>query len=195
MPGELSIDREHSAVLIMDYQTTIVAGYGTDQAALLRRAEDVLKAAREAKLPVIYVVVGFRPGYPEVSPRNATFSSIKQAGRLVPGESGSEIHSSVAPQAGDLTVVKHRTGAFSGTDPEMILRAKGVDTLILFGIATSGVVLSTVRYAADSDYRLVVVKDCCSDQDAEVHNCLTGKIFPRQATVITAEELIRALQR
>jgi hypothetical protein len=101
MPEELSIDREHSAVLIMDYQTTIVAGYGTDQAALLRRAGDVLKATREAKLPVIYVVVGFRPGYPEVSPRNATFSSIKQAGRLAPGESGSEIHSSVAPQTGD----------------------------------------------------------------------------------------------
>jgi nicotinamidase-related amidase len=195
MPEALSIDREHSAVLIMDYQATIVAGYGTDQAALLRRAGDVLKAAREAKLPVIYVVVGFRPGYPEVSPRNATFSSIKQAGRLAPGEGGSEIHSSVAPQAGDLTVVKHRTGAFSGTDLEMILRAKGVDTLILFGIATSGVVLSTVRYAADSDYRLVVVKDCCSDQDSEVHNCLVGKIFPRQATVITSEELIRALQR
>jgi nicotinamidase-related amidase len=77
----------------------------------------------------------------------------------------------------------------------MILRAKGFDTLILFGIATSGVVLSTVRYATDLDYRLVVVKDCCSDQDPEVHNCLAGKIFPRQATVITSEELIRALQR
>jgi nicotinamidase-related amidase len=94
-----------------------------------------------------------------------------------------------------LTVVKHRTGAFSGTDLEMILRAKGVDTLILFGIATSGVVLSTVRYAADSDYRLVVVTNCCSDQDPEVHNCLVGKIFPRQATVVTSEEVIWALQR
>ena len=91
MAEELSIDHKHSAVLIMDYQTAIVTGYGTDQAALLHRAADVLKVAREAELPVIYVVVGFRPGYPEVSSRNMSFSTIKQAGSLAAGESGSDI--------------------------------------------------------------------------------------------------------
>lgn len=77
-------------------------------------------------------------------------------------------------------MIKHRMGAFSSTDLDMILRANGIQTLVLSGIATSGVVLSTLRYAAD--YRLVVVKDCCSDCDEEVHRVLLDKVFPRQAT-------------
>lgn len=75
----------------------------------------------------------------------------------------------------------------------MILRANDIETLVMFGIATSGVVLSTLRHAADADYRLVVLKDCCSDRDAEVHRVLVEKVFPRQAKVITAAEFIAAL--
>ncbi len=75
----------------------------------------------------------------------------------------------------------------------MILRAQDIETLVMFGIATSGVVLSTLRYAADADYRLIVVKDCCSDRDPEVHRVLTEKVFPRQAGVITAAEFIATI--
>ena len=75
MAEKLTIDRKRCAILIMDYQTRIVAGFGTDQEALLRRSAEVLNAARAAALPVIYVVVGFRPDYPEISPRNLTFST------------------------------------------------------------------------------------------------------------------------
>ena len=84
--------------------------------------------------------------------------------------------------------------AFAGSDLEVLLRAKGVDTLVLAGIATSGVVLSTLRQAADADYGLVVVKDCCADGDEEVHRVLTEKIFPRQAQVVTATEAIAAFE-
>jgi len=193
MSERLSIDHKRSAVLIMDYQTAIVAGYGTDQEALLRRVAEVLAAARKIGLPVIYIVVSFRAGHPEVSSRNSLFAAMKQAGRFASGDTGAEIHPAVAPRPGDVTVMKHRVGAFSGTDLDMILRANDVETLILFGIATSGVVLSTVRHAADADYRLIVIKDCCSDRDPEVHTCLADKVFPRQATVITADEFLQAL--
>jgi nicotinamidase-related amidase len=74
------------------------------------------------------------------------------------------------------------------------LRAKEIDTLVLFGIATSGVVLSTLCYASDSDYRLVVLKDCCTDRDAEVHACLVDKAFSRQAAVVTANESLESLK-
>ncbi len=84
--------------------------------------------------------------------------------------------------------------AFAGTDLEMILRANDIETLIVFGIATSGVVLSTVRHASDADYRLVVIKDCCADMDAEVHACLIDKVFPRQATVLSASEFLEELK-
>jgi nicotinamidase-related amidase len=75
----------------------------------------------------------------------------------------------------------------------MVLRANGVETLVLAGIATSGVVASTIRHAADADYRLVVVSDCCADPDPEVHRVLTEKVFGRPATVTTAETVIGAL--
>jgi len=65
---------------------------------------------------------------------------------------------------------------------------------VLLGIATSGVVLSTLLNAADLDYRLVVIKDCCADLDQDVHACLIDKISPRQATVLSATEFAEALK-
>ena len=144
-------------------------------------------------MTVIYVVVGFRPGFPEISPQNMAFSAIKGSGRFVPGDPSLEIHPAVMPLEGEVVVTKHRVGAFAGTDLEMVLRAKRIDTLLLAGIATSGVVLSTVRYAADADYRLVIADDCCSDMDAEVHRVLCEKVFPRQATVASAETIVQAI--
>jgi nicotinamidase-related amidase len=191
MPEKLPIDRSRSAVLIMDYQAGIVGGYATDQDTLLKKAGRVLTQARRAGIKVVYIALGFRPAYPEVSPRNAIFSAIKESGRFMGAEA--EIHPAVAPQPGDITVLKHRVGGFAGTDLDMILRANGIETLVLFGIATSGVVLSTVRHAADADYRLIVLRDCCSDQDPEVHRCLLDKVFPRQAMVITSDEFLQAL--
>jgi len=64
---------------------------------------------------------------------------------------------------------------------------------VLFGIATSGVVLSTTLAAADADYRLFIVKDCCADLDPAVHACLIEKVFPRSATVLASDELLRML--
>ncbi len=75
----------------------------------------------------------------------------------------------------------------------LVVAANNIETLVLLGYATSGVVLSTTRYAADSDYRIIMVEDCCSDQDAEVHDFLTQRIFPRQSEVVQSEEVIKAL--
>jgi nicotinamidase-related amidase len=191
--NKFSIDRTASALLVMDFQAAIVEGYATDKDALLNRMAKLLQAARGAGILVIYVVVGFRPGFPEVSDRNLSFSTIKQSGRFAAGDPSTAIHRAVAPNPGEIVVTKHRVGAFAGTDLDMILRAHGIDTLLLTGIATSGVVLSTIRHAADSDYRLVVIRDCCSDADSEVHRVLVEKVFPRQASVVSAEEVIRAL--
>jgi nicotinamidase-related amidase len=91
-------------------------------------------------------------------------------------------------------VVKHRVSPFVGTDLETLLRANGIDTLVLAGVHTSDVVLSTVRHAGDLDYRLVVVRDCCADPDREVHDMLLSRVFPRQATVTSAALLCDAIR-
>lgn len=193
MTNQISLDRKATALLVMDFQTLIVDGYAADKDALLDRTAKLLEAARAARMTVIYVVVGFRPGFPEVSDRNMSFRAAKEAGRFAAGDAGVEIHPALAPRAGDVVVTKHRVGAFTATDLDMILRANGIETLVLTGIATSGVVLSTLRHAADADYRLLVVGDCCSDKDAEVHRVLIEKVFPRQAVIVSADEIIGAL--
>ena len=71
----------------------------------------------------------------------------------------------------------------------------GIDTLVLAGVHTSGVVLSTVRHAGDLDYRLIVVRDCCADPDAEVHAMLLDSVIAKQAAVVTTAELAGAVPR
>ncbi len=179
-----------TALLVMDVQEGIVERFEA-AAPYLERLRAAISAARGAGVPVIYVRVAFRPGFPEVSPRNRSFSAIKErSASLAKGA----IHPALAPEEGDVIVTKLRTSAFTGSHLEVLLRAQGIQTLVLTGIATSGVVLSTLREAADRDYRLEVLSDGCLDADAEVHRVLTEKVFPRQADVISIDEWVRRLQ-
>lgn len=100
-----------------------------------------------------------------------------------------QVDERVAPHEGDITVRKVRVGPFGTTDLDVLLRDRGVDTLIFAGISTSGVVLSTVRDAHDRDYRLLVLADACADREADVHSFLVERIFPRQAEVIEVADL------
>jgi nicotinamidase-related amidase len=180
----------------MDYQAGIVAAYAANDHAMLERAASLLADARELSIPVIHIRVGFRAKLPEISPRNLLFAALKdspQHRRLFEGNSG-DIHPALGPHADDIIITKHRVSAFAGTDLEMILRAKEIDTLVLFGIATSGVVLSTLLHASDTDYRLIVIKDCCADADPDVHACLLDKIFSRRAAVMSAAEFREELK-
>jgi nicotinamidase-related amidase len=169
----------------MDVQTGIVARYA-QTGDYLEQLNTAITAARAASIPVIYVVVTFRQGYPEISPKNKSFSTIKQ--RLSTPMTTVEIPPAIAPQPTDIVVTKRRVSAFSGSDLEVILRAQGISHLVLCGIATSGVVLSTLREAADKDYQLTVLSDCCVDLDEEVQRVLLSKVFPRQADVVQASE-------
>ena len=174
-----------SALLVMDVQNAVVHRYPDPD--YLPRLRTAIEAARVAAVPVIYVVVGFRPGFPEVSPRNKMFGPM--AGRTAAGDDrATEVHAEVTPGPADLIVTKRRVSAFAGSDLELLLRSRQIDHLILTGIATSGVVLSTLRQAADLDYRLTVLSDACLDDDPEVHRVLTEKVFPTQADVKTTKE-------
>jgi len=185
-----ALDPKHTAMLSMDLQAGIVSIY-TRNDELVTRAGALLQNGRAAGLTIVHVKVGFRAGLPEIHPRNMMLGAIKDSPahqKLFTGEAGT-IHEAVAPIEDEPVVTKSRVSAFAGTDLELLLRANEIDTLVLFGIATSGVVLATALTAADADYRLFIVKDCCADWDDVVHTCLIEKIFPRFATVLTSEEL------
>src|SRR6202140_2535728 len=170
MPELSHIDPASTALLVMDYQVDVLTRFMTAEqsADVIACVPDLIATARDAGMMVIHVVVAFRPGHPEVSSRNPVFSAAKANGMLVAGSEGAAIHPAAAAREGEPIVVKHRISPFAGTGLEMLLRANGIDTLVLAGVHTSGVVLSTVRHAGDLDYRLVVVRDCCADPDAEV---------------------------
>ena len=179
----------------MDCQAAIVSIYAKDDKdAFLTRIGSVLNHARSKGMTVILVQVGFRPGLPEISARNILFGSIKSSAqhqKLFQGELAA-IPAAIAPKENEIVVTKHRISAFTGTDLAMILRANDIDTLVLFGIATSGVVLSTLVEAADSDFRLAVIKDCCADLDSALHDCLINKLFPSRAAVLSVREFAEA---
>ncbi len=194
MATAIPFDTAHAAVLAMDCQAGIISAYA--KPAFVERAAGVMAAARQSGLPIILVQVGFRPGLPEISERNSLFAAIRSSPerrQLFQG-AAREIHRAFGPEPGDIVVTKHRVSAFPGTDLEMVLRAQEIQTLVLFGISTSGVVLSTLLQASDADYRLMVISDCCVDQDVELHDALIHRLFPKRAAVLTAEQFIQAIR-
>jgi nicotinamidase-related amidase len=178
---------QNTALLVMDMQVAIL-GMLPDAAGIVSSVAKAITHARSKNIPVIYVVVGFRTGTPEISPNNKGFAANKERFASINADDFIKIHPDIAPQAGEVTVVKRRVSAFTGSDLEVILRAQGIQHIVLTGIATSGVVLSTTREASDKDYRITVLADCCADGDEEVHQVLTTKVFPRQAEVLGVEE-------
>jgi nicotinamidase-related amidase len=183
----------NTALLVMDLQNGIVSRFAENEAVLLP-LQKALETARQHNMLVVYVRVAFREGYPEVSPRNKTFSALSKMGSgMTITDDSTQIHHSVEPKANEPIVTKLRVSAFAGSDLEVILRGRGIDHLILTGIATSGVVLSTLREAADKDYALTVLSDACLDADPEVHRVLTEKVFPRQADVLTVDAWVDSL--
>lgn len=172
----------------MDLQNGIVSAI-VNEPAYLERCRTVAASARAQGMTVIYVSVRLRPGDNMVSPSNLIFTPYAQNSALSELNPSTAIHVDAGYEPDtDLLIVKRRVSAFSGSDLEILLRARAIDTLYLAGLATSGVVLSTLRQAADLDYRLFVLTDCCADSDNEVHETLISRVFIRQAALLSAAE-------
>ncbi|GAA1850354.1 cysteine hydrolase family protein [Brevibacterium marinum] len=174
-------------LLAMDFQNGIAGDEAFTTTGVLERARDAVAAARQKDIPVIWVRVALREGQPELA-ETASFAQIAAHGDLDEAHASTSIHDILGRLGGEPIVTKRRISAFTGSDLEVLLRGYGADTLILAGVATSGVVLSTVREAADLDFRLTVLSDACADRDEEVHRVLTQKVFPKQATVLTVAD-------
>ncbi len=174
----------------MDYQNAIVGMLGEPD-DLLSRAAEAIAVVRRQGGHVGYVRVAFEDAdFEAIPPTSKMGERVGASAQAFHSDSPTTaVHERVAPQNGDIVVRKTRVGAFSTIDLEEQLCEHGVDTLILAGISTSGVVLSTVRDASDRDYRVLVLADATADRDAEVHEFLIERIFPRQADVITVADL------
>jgi len=180
--------KNDTVLLVMDVQENLLAKCEKKQ-ELLQSLSRAIGKAREAKIPIIYVTFVFRKGYPEISQKNKFLSMIKEAGNsFINLQEEATFDPSIAPQEGDIIVNKLRGSAFSGTDLELILKSLSIQHLVLTGFETSGVILSTVRHAADNDYTLTVLKDCCVDREEDMGTFIMDRILPRQADIIEVEK-------
>ncbi|KIW87222.1 uncharacterized protein Z519_12125 [Cladophialophora bantiana CBS 173.52] len=183
-----------TALLVCDIQNGIVERLkDQDTESFLLRLSQTIEAARKIGLKVIYVRVAFRPEFPEASPRNTSLARVKAHGGFVEGDASTQIHPAVAPQEGDILVTKRRVSALHGTDLDLILRSLDVESLVISGLSTSGVVMSTVRQGADMDYKLVVLEDLCLDAEQDMHAAAL-KVIAKQAQVVRSVDWIAKLQ-
>lgn len=173
-----------TALLAMDLQvaTARIAPDG-----YLPRVVRTLETARAAGVLVVHVALRLRPGHVDVHPRNKLFGALP-ADRFTPDDPAVAIHPDIAPRGDEIVVHKNRISAFAGNDLRQILDAQDVDHLVLIGIATSGIVLSTALQAIDLDYQVTVLSDACADSDPELHDVLLSKLLNRRGDVLTTEE-------
>jgi len=183
---------EKTALLILDVQAGNLAQIESPSDYLALLAKTITEARQYVK--IIYVKIGFRPGHPEIAASNTLFSAAAKANKFLSGSPEAAIDPSIAPLEGDIVVEKKRVSAFTGSGLDVILRSLGTENLVLLGISTSGIVLSTVCDAFDRDFRITVLEDLCKDRDAAVHELLVENIFKKRGQVLSAEAWVETLK-
>lgn len=167
-----------SILLVMDMINDLVGETGAGastyvplmrERGVIDRTREAIAAARRAGVRVGYVRVGFSPDYRECPPASPVFSRVRENGLFKLGTEGTAVHPALAPQAGDFDIVKHRVSPFYGTALEPILRANGIERLVLCGVSTNGVVHTGAREAHDRDYECIILEDCCAGATREEH--------------------------
>ncbi|MDI5964480.1 cysteine hydrolase family protein [Streptantibioticus silvisoli] len=180
-----------TALLLMDLQRTHIAHLPADY---LPRAVRALNTARAAGVPVIHVALQLRRGHTDVHPRNKIFGALPPH-LFTADDPGAAIHPDVAPADGEIVVHKNRVSAFAGNNLQQILTAQDVGHLVLAGLSTGGIVLSTALQAADLDYRVTVLSDACADPSPALHDTLINEVLARRGEVATVGEWERSLSR
>jgi nicotinamidase-related amidase len=185
------IDPQRTALLVMDYQNGIV-GMVDNGEQLVTAATDLIHSFRDHGGTIAYVRVAFADGEIESAPASSAMAANVPADRRAMFHAdapATQIHEAITPEPGDVVVRKQRVGAFSTTDLHEQLQARGIDTLLLAGISTSGCVHSTVLDAYDRDYRVIVLADACADPDQDMHRFLLERVFTKRGEVIEVSQL------
>lgn len=168
-----------SIFLVMDMTNDLVSETGASAATygvqvkqrdVLAKTRKAIDAARAAGVPVGFVRVGFSPDYRECPPASPIFSGARKNGLFKLGAPGTATHDALGQTDADFDIVKHRVSPFYATSLEAILRANGIERVILCGVSTNGVVHSGAREAHDRDYECIILQDCCAGVTADEHD-------------------------
>jgi nicotinamidase-related amidase len=192
--SDQTIVARRTALMLMDFQPAILAQV-PDRDALMDKAQIALSWARAHGVKVVFVRVAFIPDdYNAIPHHHKAFRAVKQNRLFANGDPSFDVDPALEMRDADIVVRKTRFGAFSTTDLHTLYGDGSIDTLVVGGIMTAGVVLSTTREASDQDYRIFVLSDVTADRDPEVHRVLIEKVLPHQADVITTSDLNHLLR-
>ncbi len=196
---ENTLDPTKTGLVLVDLQKDTVPRFAKSP-DFLTNVVRILDYARSVGMPVFLVQTRRHPGYID-EPTVITEQSLRGApthksqGILVDSAPGTDFVDELGRQPGDFVIDKRRGNAFLATNLDMYLRHLKVDTVLVGGISTNAGVENTVRDGKDRDFNMVVLSDCCSAKDDEAHDYCMGKVFPRVARVMTADEAIERLKK
>jgi nicotinamidase-related amidase len=186
-----SLDLARTALVLIDLQNSNVqrelAPYSAEQTVgnCVLLAQEMRN--RGAMVVYVHVLLEELPTPPADAP-------LRAPGAPAPPPDASRLAPEAGVEAGDVVIVKRQWGAFYGTALDQLLRRRGIDTLVLGGIATNFGVESTARAAFDRGYALVFAEDAMSGMEAEAHHFACREIFPRMGRVRSTRTLIDMLQ-
>jgi nicotinamidase-related amidase len=194
MPAIQNLDRAKTAVLSMDIQkATVRRSAMFRERNVGRAAKSVLEAARKAGILVVHVVIDYQPAF--FSPRNKFLQTVRVPALSAPGIDVAkllEIVDEVKPLADEPLIRKPRMNPFFGTALESMLRSREIDTVLLMGVATEFVVEAAARHAADADFRVLVLEDCCAAFSEEAHR-VSLHIMDHLATLVASADFLQSI--
>ena len=187
----LTFDAAKTALVVIDLQEGILPFAGGPHTAqeVVSRSARLAEKCRASGSPVVMVRVGWSADFAEALKQPV---DAQGAAHALP-DNWWDYPLSLGKQESDIEVTKRQWGAFYGTDLELQLRRRGIDTIILCGIATNIGVESTARNAWELGFNLVIAEDACSTATTEQHQASMNYIFPRIARVRSTDEIINAL--
>jgi maleamate amidohydrolase len=181
-------------VLVVDFclgMTDPASPLGADMSEALRCTRRLLDSSRALGLPVVYTTVRYARGCPD---GGAFLDKIPALRVFEEGGPWSAIDDRVAPQAGEVVIVKKFASAFFGTSAASILTSKGVDTVIVTGSTTSGCVRASAIDALQSGFRVVIPRECVADRAAGPHEANLFDLNAKYADVLSLDEVMAALE-
>ena len=193
-----------SALLVLHYQNGLVRHEGVfafsgtpaqiEKHGTLAKTAAVLAASRKAGIPVFYVNIEYRPGFPELrKPTYPLIESIQERNAFLRGSWDAALPEEIEPGPDDVVVVNFDSSSFSGTDLDRMLRARDIRRLVLAGIATNWIVEGTTRQGAELGYDVTVLEDCCQAFSDELHEFAIKNTLPYFATIGNSTEFIASL--
>jgi nicotinamidase-related amidase len=192
--ANLNLIRAKTAVLSMDIQRATVRRSSMFQERNVgQAAKSVLESARKNGVLIFHVVIDYQPDF--FSTRNKFLQTVRIPVLSAPGVDVAqllEIVDEVKPVGHEPVIRKPRMNPFFGTPLESMLRSRDIDTVVLMGVATEFVVEAAARHAADADFRVIVLEDCCAAFSDEAHR-VSLQIMDHLATLATSADFLQSV--